>query len=66
MPSNVAHKITRENKQLYVDSKNNKKTKCIKIHTDLGKPEETAGIIPVENKLAVQVVEVYKYRFGRK
>ena len=35
MPSNVAHKITRENKQLYVDSKNNKETKCIKIHTDL-------------------------------
>ena len=42
MPSDVAHK----NKQLYVDSKNNKKTKCIKIHTDLG---ETAEIIPVEN-----------------
>ena len=49
MPSNVAHKITRENKQLYVDSKNNKKMKCIKIHTDLGKPEETTANIPVEN-----------------
>ena len=55
MPSDVAHK----NKQLYVDSKNNKKTKCIKIHTDLGKPEETTANIPVENKL-----EVYKFKCG--
>ena len=62
MPSNVAHKITRENKQLYVDSKNNKKTKCIKIHTDLGKPEETTANIPVENKLAE--IEVYKFKCG--
>ena len=62
MPSNVAHKITRENKQLYVDSKNNKETKCIKIHTDLRNAEETTEIIPVEDKLAV--VEVYKYKCG--
>ena len=45
MPSDVAHK----NKQLYVDSNNNKKTKCIKIHTDLEKPDEMAGIIPMDN-----------------
>ena len=62
MPSDVAHKIKRENKQLYVDSKNNKKTKCIKIHTDLGKPEETTANLPVENKLAV--IEVYKFKCG--
>ena len=62
MPSDVAHKIKRENKQLYVDSKNNKKTKCIKIHTDLGKPEETTANIPVENKLAA--IEVYKFKCG--
>ena len=40
--------------------KNNKKRKCIKVHTDLRKPEETPGIIPVETKLAV--VQVYKYK----
>ena len=34
--------------------------KCIKIHTDLGKPEETTAIIPVEKKLAV--VQVYTYK----
>ena len=47
---------------MYVDSKNNKKTKCIKIHTDLGKPEETTANIPVENKLAA--IEVYKFKCG--
>ena len=53
MSSDVAHKITRENKQLYVTPKNNKKTKCIKIHTDLKNSEETTEIIPVEDNLAV-------------
>ena len=33
-----------------------------KIHTDLGKPEETTANIPVENKLAV--IEVYKFKCG--
>ena len=65
MTSNVAHKISKENKQLYVDSKNNKKTKCIIIHTDLKNSEETAGIIHVEDKISgsrslqVQVWYVY-------
>ena len=43
-----------------MDSKNNKKTKRIKIHTDLKNSEATAGIIPVETKLAV--VQVYNYK----
>ena len=60
MPSNVGHKITKENKQLYVEFKNNKKTKCIKIHTDLKNSEETSGIIPVETKLAA--IQVYNYK----
>ena len=42
--------------------------KCIKIHTDLKNSEETAGIMPVEscvdNKLAVYVEEVCKYKCG--
>ena len=62
MPSNVAHKITRENKQLYVTPKHKLKDKLYKNTNRPRKPEETDVNIPVEDKLAV--IEVYKIKCG--
>ena len=39
MPSNVAHKITRENKQLYVDSK--KKQQEDEVYKNTHRPRKT-------------------------